>query len=379
MRIPALLLLLGLSVAAPAASQEGGLAREWTQGNLEVVHTFTGAMPTGVTVSREGRIFVNFPRWGDQVDATVAELRNGQVVPFPDTAIQRPDPVRASETLLSVQSVVVGPDDRLWILDTGRIQWGAPPAGGPKLLGVNLATGAIEKRIVFPADVALPTTYLNDVRFARGHALVTDSSRDGGNGIIVADLDTGASWRRLHGHPSTLPEPNFLPLVEGRPLMNRPAPEQESYVTVGADGLALSPDGERLFYSPLAGRRLFSVSVDALLDRSMSDDQVAATVVDHGDKGGASDGLESDTTGRIYMTQYEHNAITMRHADGTHELLMMDPQALWPDTMALADDGFLYFTANQLHRQAGFHYGKDVRQKPYVLFRIPAPGQPIRL
>lgn len=31
-------------------------------------------MPTGVTVSHSGRIFVNFPQWGDDVTATVAEV-----------------------------------------------------------------------------------------------------------------------------------------------------------------------------------------------------------------------------------------------------------------------------------------------------------------
>ena len=33
-------------------------------GVLEPVAYFHGAMPTGVTVSQHGRIFVNFPKWG---------------------------------------------------------------------------------------------------------------------------------------------------------------------------------------------------------------------------------------------------------------------------------------------------------------------------
>jgi hypothetical protein len=32
---------------------------------------------------------------------------------------------------------------------------------------------------------------------------------------------------------------------------------------------------------------------------------------------------------------------------------------------------YLYFTANQLERQAKFHDGKDLRQRPFVLFRAP--------
>ena len=44
-----------------------------TVGTLEQVAHFDGAMPTGVTVSHQGRIFVNFPKWGDEVAFTVAE------------------------------------------------------------------------------------------------------------------------------------------------------------------------------------------------------------------------------------------------------------------------------------------------------------------
>ena len=43
-------------------------------GNLELVYAFYGAMPTGVTVSETGRIFICFPKWGDDVKFTVAEI-----------------------------------------------------------------------------------------------------------------------------------------------------------------------------------------------------------------------------------------------------------------------------------------------------------------
>ena len=70
----------------------------------------------------------------------------------------------------------------------------------------------VVKKIQFPLDVAMPTTYLNDVRFdlrrgsGGGMAFITDSSQMGPNGIIVVDLASGRSWRRLHDHPSTKAE-----------------------------------------------------------------------------------------------------------------------------------------------------------------------------
>jgi sugar lactone lactonase YvrE len=72
-------------------------------------------------------------------------------------------------------------------------------------------------------------------------------------------------------------------------------------------------------------------------------------VTDEGDRGGASDGLESDSAGQIYSTNYEHNAIMRRLPGWEWETVTHDPRLLWSDTFLLAADGYLYVTANQLH------------------------------
>lgn len=378
-------LLSTVSFVSPAYSQsQQDLPQEKTVGSIESVASFNGPMPTGVTVSQGGRIFVNFPRWGDKVDYTVAEVRNGKTVAYPNAQINRPNTSNQSESFISVQSVVVDPQDRLWILDTGSIEFGPTSYGGPKLIGVDLKRNRIFKKILFPQEVALTTTYLNDIRFdlrrgKAGMAFITDSSSNGANGIIVVDLDSGKSWRKLNDHPSTKAEPNFLPLVEGQPVMNRPSDGPPTPLKIGSDGIAISADGERLFYCPLASRRLYSVSVDALANEQLSDEQVAETVVDEGDKGGGSDGLESDAENRVYLTNYEHNVILRRSPDGMYETIVHDPRVLWPDTLSVADDGYLYFIANQLHRQPQYQQGKDRREKPYSLFRTRIDAEPVLL
>lgn len=373
-----------LFVTIPFTATADALPTEKTVGKIESVAAFNGPMLTGVTVSSSGRIFVNFPRWGDKVDYTVAEVKNGRTVAYPNAQINRLITDKQSESLVSVQSVVVDPQDRLWLLDTGSIEFGPTSYGGPKLVGVDLNKNRIFKTILFPPEVALPTTYLNDVRFdlrrgKAGMAFITDSSGEGPNGIIVADLDSGRSWRRLNDHPSTKAEPNFLPVVEGQPLLSRPPNQPPSSITIGADGIAISADGKRLFYCPLAGRRLYSVSVDALADEKLTDAEVTKTVEELGDKGGASDGLESDAQNRVYLTNYEHNAILRRLPNGTYETIVHNPQVLWPDTLAVAQNGYLYFTANQLHRQPNFNQGKDQREKPYSLFRVQIDAKPVSL
>jgi sugar lactone lactonase YvrE len=360
-------------------------------GVLEPVAYFNGAMPTGVTVSQKGRIFVNFPRWGDEVPFTVAEVREGKAIAYPDEAMNQTDPhdlAADAGALVSVQSVVVDPADRLWILDTGSPMFQPTKYGGPKLLCVDLNMNQVVKKILFPQNVALPTTYLNDVRFdlqrgKEGIAYITDSAQNGPNGIIVVDLASGESWRRLNDHPSTKVEDlrTFLPIVEGRPFLVRQQEDGSTKLAanMGSDGIAISATGEWLYYCPLASRRLYSVSTEALSDRSVDDQYVSRTVKDEGDKGGASDGLESDAEGRIYVTNYEHNSIMRRNPNGEWETTVHDPRLLWPDTLSLASDGYLYVTANQLHRQARFHNGSDMRRKPYTLFRIKVNAKPVFL
>jgi sugar lactone lactonase YvrE len=247
---------------------------------------------------------------------------------------------------------------------------------------VDLSGDSVVRTITFSPEVALPTTYLNDVRFDlrrgdAGVAYITDSSDSGPNGIIVVDLASGEAWRRLHDHPSTKAEPleRFRPVVEGRPFLERPADGDPEPVTMGADGIAISADGSRLYYCPLASRRWYSVPTDALVDRDGPDPRVT----DEGDRGGASDGLETDDAGNLYTTSYEHDAELRRRPDGGYETVVHDPRLLWPDTMSVATDGYLYLTANQLHRQAKYQGGQDLRRTPYLLVRTRIGAGPVLL
>ncbi len=374
------LFLFGTALSGLAASSKE-LAKERTVGKLEVVALFNGPMPTGVTVSREGRIFVNFPQWGDKVAYTVAEVKKAKTVPYPDQKMNTCEKGNQKDCFVSVQSVVIDPKDRLWVLDTGSIQFGPTTFGGPKMVGIDLKTNRIFKTIIFPQDVALPNTYLNDVRFdlrrgAEGFAFITDS---GANAIIVVDLASGKAWRRLSDHASTKAVPDMLQIVEGKPLLLYVPGQKPMRLQVGADGIAIANDGSRLYYSPLTSRRLYSVSIDALSDPAVPEEKVAESIKDHGEKGGASDGLESDGQGRVYLSDYEHNAIHRMLTDGSFETIAHDPRMLWPDTLSLAHDGYLYFTANQIERQAVHAGGKDMRQKPYVLFRIKVDAEPVAL
>src|ERR1700730_4146120 len=114
------------------------LAAEKTIGQIEPVFAFYEQMPSGVTVSDSGRVFVNFPRWGDKVDFTVGEIVGSELVPYPNSSINDFDPTSPSTTLISVQSVVVDGTNRLWMLDTAARSFGSLWVGGAQLVGAGV-------------------------------------------------------------------------------------------------------------------------------------------------------------------------------------------------------------------------------------------------
>jgi sugar lactone lactonase YvrE len=323
----------------------------------------------GITVSKTGRKFSNYPsgldpnntNTGSNFKHAVAEITaNGTEVPYPNVEINNPPGGAINYTttpptganyqnyLIGVQSVVLDPQDRLWILDTGRalLEDGtlvnASP-GGPKLVGVDITTGSVIETIVFPPTVAYPDSYLNDVRFdlrpsvsasGSGVAYITDSSSEGRNGIVIADLGTGESWRHLDGIKETRAERGFVPYVWGQPLYYIPGPNEPlTTVPLGSDGIALSADGETLFFGPVGGRGLYSVPTARLRDRSQTSElQAQASVSNNGERG-VSDGFETDTNGFIYAGNMEQNEIQFHNpANGTNTLFVRDPRISWVDT-----------------------------------------------
>ena len=259
--------------------------------------------------------------------------------------------------------------------------------GGPKLIGIDLRNDTIVQTILFPPTVAYSDSYLNDIRFdlrpsvtasGQGIGYITDSSQEGRNGLVMVDLGTGESWRHLDNTPEVRPERGFIPFIWGKAIYSLP-PGPNQPITFagnfGADGIALSADGETLCWTAVGSRTLYSIPTERLRDRSpFSEIQTQASVVSRGEKG-VSDGLETDSNGLIYLGNFEDNAINVFNpANGTVSVFARDARIAWTDAFAIATDGYIYFTDNQLWRTKAHYPGTDRRVKPYVLFRAKLPG-----
>lgn len=307
---------------------------------------------TGVAVSREGRILVNYPRWSASVTMSVAEIdANGQVKPFPDAEWNRWNPaVTPQDHFICVQSVYVDRDNYLWILDPANALFQGVVIDGVKLVKVDLSTNKIIQRIYFDSTVVARASYLNDIRVDTnlGYGYITDS---GAGSLVVVDLATGTSRRVLVEHPSTKAQ-NITLNIEGI----------EWHAKVHADGLALDLNNEYLYYQALTGRSLYRIKTEWLREPVLSEFELGNKVEYLGESG-ASDAIAFGNDGNIYLTSLEYNAIRRFTPERRVEMVVQDSRLRWPDSFSLGADGTIFVTTAQIHLG-------DAVTEPYRIFKL---------
>jgi sugar lactone lactonase YvrE len=321
---------------------------------------------TGVTLSKTGRTFVNFPRWSDRyLNAVVEVMPDGSTRPYPDENWNRWDlkPATADKQFVCVQSVVVDDADMLWVVDPAAPLLAANVIGGEKLVKIDLKTNTVAQVIRFSAEVAPAGSYLNDIRVdvQRNTAYLTDS---GLGGIVVVDLATGKAHRALDGHPSVKAEMGIKIVIDGKPVLrNGKTPEFNS------DGIALSPDGSYLYYQALTGATLYRIKTDLLRNASISAEAVSAGV-EKVAKTFPVDGLWMDRQGRVYLSGLNQKAVLRLEKDGQIQTMVQDDRLEWPDTFSEGPDGAIYITASHINEAPAYNEGKSVRREPFAVFKF---------
>jgi len=359
--------------ATGAAAGEASAAR--AAGEMELALLADApSTPTGLAISPEGRVFVMMPRFDGEVPYTLGEVaRDGSVTPYPDAVANAIDPDAPQRSLIYVPNGVFDTQGHLWVLDAGLPEGKGPPVpGGAKLVQFDLATNRALRTIPLESGI-VPTSSLNDLRIdtggGRARAFVSDQGQDGEGAILAVDLETERVVRRLAGHASTQSRKNLTKFVEHRPVLLDSGTGPARPVQGGANGIALGPNGTRLYYAPLIGRHLYAVDAGALLDAGRSDADIAAMVEDLGEKG-MTGGLGADAMDRVYLTLQEQNAVGRRHPDGRIEVLASDPRLVWADTIVITADNWLYVSAAQVNRRPEYNKGEDLQKPPYAVLRL---------
>lgn len=312
---------------------------------------------TGVSVSKDGRIFVNFPRWTEDAPISVAEVtRDGQLKPYPDENWNawrnaKKNEMSAQDHFVCVQSVVADDKGNLWVVDPAAPATAAVVPGGPKLVRIDLKTNKVAQVIRFDETAAPQGSYLNDVRLSPDgrHAYLTDAGAKGA--LVIVELGSGKARRILDGHPSTQSEKDVVVKIDGQPLRR---PDGRG-VEFAADSLALSPDGRTLYWKALTGRTLYRIATEALNNPSLSakDLDKRAERVDELEP---TDGLWIDARGRMYLSAIEQDAVKVRDGDHT-TTLVQDRRLRWPDTFSEGPDGTIYVTSSHIQDMNWFKPG----------------------
>jgi hypothetical protein len=318
--------------------------------------------PGNVAVTSNGRTFITFHPDGFPL-VNVAEIINGTAEPYPSLAQEK-------QLFNSVLSLRIGPDDKtLWTLD--HKQYGT--LGRPRFLVLDLENGGqVLDEYTIPMKASPLLAFLNDFVFTpdgKGIVIGDFSAITQTPALITLDIETRTFARKLHGDVSVV-DAGYDMYIQ-----NSTTPYGAA-AFYGVDPIAIAPSVNgrgTVYYGPLNGPVLYSISVDDLFNNDLNDYELAAKVNVVADKT-MTDGIWFNN-GLVYLSDMEHGAIVTLDVANNGELttLFKDPHIRWPDGFSQAKNGgYIYFTCADLNHVSfnlGYllHFGRD---DPYQVYRF---------
>jgi sugar lactone lactonase YvrE len=363
-----------LAVGILAAAQNCGEAQEIGKVGppLETVKAFGDDFRlVGIGVSAKGRIFATAPSSDVRCRFSLIEVdpKTDAVTPYPDAAWNDfSEQGESKSEWISVQALWVDKSDHLWALDSSlpKVDQERLP---PKLVEFDLSDNRVIRQYDFKGVVSAKDS-LNDVRIDTLHdyAYLTNAGNKGG--LVVLDLKTGDARQVLVGDRSTFAD-SSQHLMIGNDVALRP---DGSVVAVQADGIALSPDAQWLYYRPLTDHNYWRVPTAALRDAGLSNADLSGKVEYLG-SAALSGGLIMDASGTLYGGDLEHRTVVALTLTPDHklssEVFVSDPSKLsWADGFAISG-GYLYIADSHLWEVA---FKNNLRRSgPFTIFKVKLP------
>ncbi len=331
--------------------------------SLELVFSDNTYQLTGVAKEPGGKLLVNYPLWSDVYRYAVVQATGDTAVqPFPNLSWNQWKPGQSGkDKWVCVQSVYYDDSSNLYILDPAAPKLKTIQGGGAKLVRMKKDGTTVDR--VYSFNGIIPdTAYMNDVRVdvPRQFAYLTESK---GGGIVVVNLETGKMRRVLSKHPSVKSDPNFKFIIDGKELMKDGRPAK-----FNSDGIALTPDGNWLYYKPLTDDKLYRIKTEFLRDWNTSDTMLHSKVEDLGHFT-TTDGMIFDQAGYLYFGDLINYRIIRISPDHKMTTLIEDKRLIWPDSYSIAD-GYLYISCSHIQKQPEYNEGKNLRESPYTVYRL---------
>ena len=320
---------------------------------------------TGVAVSREGRVFTNYPLWSDMHKYSLVEVLPGnKVKPYPDEEMNNWQPGQDGRNKwVCVQAVYIDNNNTMWVVDPASPKMEGVYNNSHKLVKINLQTNAVEQSYYF-TGVAGNKSYLNDVRVdtENNYAYLTNS---GEGGIIVVNLATGVSKQVLKDHYSVHTDSTYRFIIDGREMMKNSAPYK-----VQSDGIALTPDRRYLYYKALTDNKLYRIATEWLRTDTVSATTLNGKVEPLGNFT-TSDGMIFDPSGNLYLGDLQNDRIMKLSQDLKMNTVLKDDRLIWPDSYSVSEDGYLYISCSQIQKQPEYNNGVNQRTSPYAIYKLP--------
>ena len=322
----------------------------------------------GVTTSDDGRIFVCFPRIEGDAGIRIGELVDGKATPYPDQQWNSWMPGKSSDSVfVRTNSLRIGPDGYLWIVDTGTPSMGEDAIdGAAKLVAIDLQTNTVARTIPL-GPVMNKHSFIDDLRMFGNFIYLTDA---GDPALVVMDKQSGQGYRVLEGSAFTTDK---LPLVAEKKVMRTTDGKQ---LRIHADQLEVSPDGTYLYFQPASGP-LYRIETAYLQHPENNSKGIEPYVIKWFDTP-TTGGTAMDADGNIYISDVNHSAIIRLDAHGIIETIIQDSKLLWGDALWIDKDGFLWIPVGQLNRLAPFQGGQSKLEPPLVIYKIDIKATPLR-
>lgn len=312
-----------------------------------------------VAVSGDGRIFFTVHPESRPQGNRLLEWVVGAAVPYPDGGVQQ----RLFDTVLGL---VIDRRNRLWTIDNGNHGF-----GDARLLAFDLETDELVHDHIFRSEAAPSGSFLQDLQVSADgrYVLIADASLwRKSPAIVVYDTSNGNARRVLEGHES----------VSAKNFLIRTATREMSFIgglvslKGGVDGIALDPQNDWLYIAAINQDELFRVPLEALTDATLPQQQVANQVERYSNKP-MSDGLSTDLSGNVYITDVEHGSVFVVGEDRQPKTLIRSSKIRWADALSFGPGGWLYLADSAIPDQI-LKTREYIRSRgPYFIYRF-RPG-----
>ena len=306
-------------------------------------------------------VYVTTPRWRPGVPATLNKVilkdEKPLLQPFPSWEMNAIDDC---EQLQLIQGIEIDPiSGWMWILDVGSRNIDEKHERinkcPPKLVIYDLEKKQIVRVFKFPKPVvSWERNFLNDIvvdRTVKDEFFAYISDAEGSAGVLGAIVVY--NYKENTAHRITDPAMHHEPLATVITINGH------NFTTkTPVDGIALRPDGEKLYFCALAGFDLYEVPTKNI--RKTSPRELGIRKV--GKKVSQTDGmvfgqrnLYFGALGLNSIYKWEYGKDTnggrskMAEMKTWSRVASDNEKMLWVDSLSFAQNGWLYFTTNRVH------------------------------